>query len=97
MKKYRYYCEVSIGNESILETEMMKKAMVAFLKAFSQKPHISKESYDGLSKSDFYYLADVNFEGKNFLQVLRFAESLRAFCNYWNLPLDEHGLFEQSS
>ena len=54
MKKYRYCCEVSMGNMSIVETEMQKKAMANFLKSFLIKHHISKERCGESPKAAYY-------------------------------------------
>lgn len=97
MKKYHYYCEVTLGNMSICETEMQKKAMVSFLKSFLIKPHISKVRYGESPKSDYYYLAEISYDSHEYLRVVRFSESLRAFCLFWRVSLVEHCLTEIDS
>lgn len=92
MKKYHYYCEVSMGNMSIVETEMQKKAMANFLKSFLIKPHILKVRCGESPKTDYYYSAEICYDSYEYLRVLRFAESLRAFCSFWRMSLVEHCL-----
>ena len=74
MKKYRYCCEVSMGNMSIVETEMQKKAMANFLKSF--------------------LITEICYDSFEYLRVLRFAESLHAFCSFWQMSLFEHCLHQ---
>ena len=96
MKKYYYYCSATMGTMSIQETEMEKKAMSNFLKSFSIKPRISKVKC-GDTKYDYYYAAEIPFESCDYLKVMRFIESLRAFCSFWRMSLIEHSLNEIDS
>lgn len=97
MKKYRYYCEITLGNMSIVETEMQKKAMIGFLKSFLVKPDIGKIKCDEPHSTSYYYQVDVNYVTSNYLQLLRFSESLRAFCLFWRMSLIELDLSELPS
>lgn len=97
MKVYVYNCEVTLGNMSVVETDMQKKAMSDFLKAFLIKPQIEKIRCGESPKTDYYYLAHIGYSNYNMIRVLRFAESLRAFCNFWNMSLVEHGFFDKEA
>ena len=97
MKVQVYNCKVTLGNMSVAETDMQKKAMSDFLKAFLIKPRIEKILYGESRQTDYYYLAHVSFSHYNMLRVLRFVESLRAFCTFWNMSLVELGFYETDS
>lgn len=86
-----------MGNMSIVETDMQKKAMADFLKAFLIKTRIEKIRCGESPKTDYYYLAEISYSHYNMIRVLRFVESLRAFCNFWNMSLTEIGFFENDS
>lgn len=79
---------------SIQGTEMQKRAMSNFLKSFSIKPYISKIRCGESAKYDYYYSTEISFDSFEYLQVLRFSESLRAFCSFWRISLIEHCLTE---
>lgn len=89
MNKCAYSCTVYVGNMSIVETEMQKKAITAFLRSFLIKPHVVKVKCGESSQTDYYYSADVSYEA-SYLRVLRFSESLHAFCLFWRMSLEEH-------
>lgn len=93
MKKFYFHCEVTMGNISVMETDMQKKAIIAFLKSFYVKPSISRIRC-GESKYDYYYEADISYENYEYLKVLRFSESLRAFCLFWHMSYMENCLRE---
>ncbi|MDB9154219.1 hypothetical protein [Parabacteroides distasonis] len=93
MKIYSFKCSVAMGNMSTLETDTMKKAMADFLKSFHVKPSICKVRC-GESKYDYYYDADISYETSEYLKVLRFSESLRAFCLFWSMSYHEYYLHE---
>lgn len=97
MKVHVYNCEVTMGNMSIVETDMQKKAMADFLKAFLIKTRIEKIRCGESPKTDYYYLAEISYSHYNMIRVLRFVESLRAFCNFWNMSLTEIGFCEKDS
>lgn len=94
MKKSRYCYDVSMGNMSIVETEMRKKAMANFLKSLLIKPHISKVRCGESPKADYYYSTEICYDSFEYLRVLRFAESLHAFCSFWQMSLFEHCLHQ---
>lgn len=89
MDNHSYYCEVSLGNASIVETEMMKKALRNFLNSFYIKHRFSKEPFDGYGDTGYYYHVCVLVEDNTFLRVLRFSTALAAFCQYWRMCLVE--------
>ncbi len=78
-----------MGNASTLETDMMKKAMSDFLKSFLIKPHIVKVKCGESPKTDYYYEVEIILESAEYLQALRFSESLHSFCLFWRMPI--HG------
>lgn len=90
MKIYHYCCSVTMGDISIQGTEMQKKAMANFLKSFSLKPHISKMRCGESANYDYVYSTEIVFDSPEYLRVLRFSESLRAFCSFWRMSLIEH-------
>jgi len=93
MKEHSYYCHISFGNDSTLETEMMRRALKSFLSSFLiRNVSIKKARYgDGLAPEFFYHL-EVCYENSSFLQVLRFSESLIAFCLHWGMKISEYNM-----
>lgn len=67
---------------------------INFLKSFLIKPHISKVRCGESLKADYYYSTEICYDSFEYLRVLRFAESLHAFCSFWQMSLFEHCLHQ---
>ena len=93
MKKYIFKCRVTLGNTSTLETNTQKKALADFLRSFKMKP-TSRKIRLGECTSGSLHVTDISYENPDYLKVLRFSESLRAFCLFWHVFYEEFDLCE---
>lgn len=64
--------------------------MTNFLRSFYVKPHFEKVKCGESPKYDYYYTIEISFDSAEYLRVMRFSESLRAFCSFWRMSLIEH-------
>jgi hypothetical protein len=92
MENHFYNCDIVIGNMSIFETEQMKEAMEHFLHSFYYRNFSFEKLEHGEGAQDYCYQVGIRYKHHNRLRVLRFSESLKAFCLFHNMSVAEHCL-----
>jgi hypothetical protein len=86
-----YSCILTLGNDSVFETETLKKELQMFLSAFGiKKSTFKKKHFPDEKPTGYYYEIELSYKNDNFLQVIRFSESLQAFCMHQHIQLYEH-------
>ena len=91
MKKYNYRCDCHVGNISILQTEMMKDALIIFLESFHCE-NFKKEKIDALNDGGYYYEFKIEFSDFSMLKVNRFSDALIQFRLFWKISIFENHL-----
>lgn len=91
-KNYRYSFTLTFGNDATVEANMIKERVSMFFRSFDMAPVFCRMDDDEMIPRGCYYLVQEEFESRNFLQVLNLAESLRSFCLFHRINLNEYSL-----
>ncbi|AUX17149.1 hypothetical protein AQ623_01625 [Flavobacterium columnare] len=83
-----YSCTLTMGNMSMLETDMFKNAVENFFKAFQYSNYEIEKMEFG--QSDYYYEVRVYYSNIFYSKVVRFSEALISFSLFWGIALTEH-------
>ena len=86
LKPYHYYCSISFGNVSQLETKQAHKNLKAFLRCF----YVTDYNIKHMKDADIpYYIAEVHYSDYSELKRNRFAQAVLAFALYHGMGYAE--------